>query len=171
MGAPEDAGEGRPVVATPARSPEEVQRLFDQYKLGAELADRLSARRGTANGFFFTVSSALLAASESLNLSFAAGAGMVLAATWWLQLRSYRILNSAKFTVLGQIEDELPMRLFGSEWKLVKEDRLDRALLRSRRLGRLVKPLARYPELSIVEQVVPAIFLVLFAVTLIGELT
>jgi hypothetical protein len=170
MGEPEDTGKGRPLVPTRA-TPDEVQRLFDQYKLGAELADRLSARRGTANGFFFTVSSALLAASESLSLSLAAAAGMVLAATWWLQLRSYRILNAAKFTVLGQIEDELPVRLFAEEWEIVKQDRLDRAILRSRRLGRLAKPLARYPELSVVEQVVPAIFLILFAVTFFSEIT
>jgi hypothetical protein len=96
---------------------------------------------------------------------------MVLAVTWWLQLRSYRILNAAKFAVLGQIEEELPARLFGDEWDIVKKDRLDRAILRSNRLGKAITPLARYPELSVVEQVVPVIFLMLFAVTLIGELT
>jgi hypothetical protein len=132
------------------------------------MADRISARRGTANGFFFTVSSALLATSESLSLRLAAAAGIVLVAAWWLQLRSYRVLNSAKYEVLGGLEEELPAHLFRDEWSIVKRDPVDHAVLGHPRMGRFLTPLARYPELSLVEQVVPAVFFVLFVVVLAG---
>jgi hypothetical protein len=146
--------------------PEERKLLLEQYKLTAEMADRISARRGIANSFYFTVSSALLATSESLSLPFAAGAGMILAAAWWLQLRSYRRLNAAKWTVINALERELPGQPFSDEWKIIKGDPVDRAVLRSERLGRAIQPLARYTELSVIEQVVPAVFCVLFAITL-----
>src|SRR5581483_4789886 len=91
LGQPEDADQGRTLTAG------DDGRLIEQYKLAAEMADRVSARRGAANGFYFTVSSALLATSESLSLATASAAGIVLACAWWLQLRSYRNLNAAKF--------------------------------------------------------------------------
>jgi hypothetical protein len=47
----------------------DTEPTFEQYKLAAELADRISARRGTANGFYLSISSALLATSESLSLA------------------------------------------------------------------------------------------------------
>lgn len=144
--------------------------LLEQYKLAAEMADRISARRGAANGFYFTVSSALLAASESLSLSVASVGGMVLAGAWWMQLRSYRNLNAAKFEVISKLEQRLPAHVFIDEWTLLKREPLEQTVLRSRRLGRLVKPLSRYAELSVVEQIVPIVFLVLFAISLARSL-
>jgi hypothetical protein len=145
---------------------ERGNQLLEQYKLAAEMADRVSARRGTANGFYFTVSTALLAVSESLSLATSSGAGIVLAGAWWLQLRSYRNLNAAKFRVICKLEDELPAHVFGDEWDILKQEPVERIVLRSKLLGRLIKPLSQYAELGVVEQVVPLVFLVLFAITL-----
>jgi hypothetical protein len=144
---------------------------FEQYKLAIEMADRISARRGTANAFYFTVSSALLATSESLGLRTVAAAGLVLACTWWLQLASYRKLSAAKWKVINQVEADLPARPFSEEWKLVKAEPVERRALRSARVARALSPLARYTELSVVEQVVPAIFFALFLVSLIQDVT
>jgi hypothetical protein len=144
--------------------------LLEQYKLAAEMADRVSARRGAANGFYFTVSSALLATSESLSLATASAAGIVLACAWWMQLRSYRNLNAAKFGVIAKLEQRLPIQVFGEEWAILKKEPVERTVLRSRLLGRLLKPLSRYAELSVVEQVVPLVFLVLFTITLAHSL-
>jgi hypothetical protein len=144
--------------------------LLEQYKLAVEMADRISARRGIANSFYFTVSSALLAASESLGLSLAAGAGLVLAGAWWLQLQSYRTLNAAKWQVIGELEAQLPARPFGDEWTILKNDPFERVARRWKSLDRLIRPLARYAELSVVEQVVPAVFVFLFGTVILKSL-
>jgi hypothetical protein len=144
---------------------------FDQYKVAIEMADRVSARRGTANGFYFTIGSALLAASESLGLAIASVAGLVLTAAWWLQLRSYRNLNAAKWAVIGKLEEHLPAKPFSDEWAILKTDAIERQTVKFPWLAKALKPLARYAELSVVEQVVPALFFVLFAVSLGHALT
>jgi hypothetical protein len=162
---PEDPHRGWQVAAE-ARTEEERRVLFEQYKLATEMADRISSRRGTANGFYFTINSALLAASESLSLALASGAGIALAAAWWLQLRSYRNLNAAKWQVIAELESRLPAHPFADEWAILKKDGMEEAALASGWLTRALQPLARYAELSLIEQVVPLVFLILFAVTL-----
>ena len=146
-------------------------RLLEQYKMAAEMADRISARRGAANGFYFTVTSALLATSESLSLAAASGAGIALSAGWWMQLRSYRNLNAAKYAVINRLEEHLPAKIFTEEWEILKRESVERTALRSKALRRLVQPLSRYVELGVVEQIVPLVYLVLFVVTLVHSLT
>jgi hypothetical protein len=120
--------------------------LLEQYKLMVEMADRVSARRATANSFFVTVQSALVTA-----FGFAkddrwplAVAGIVIAVTWWLTLRSYRMLNSAKFEVICEVERQLPLAPYADEWAILKKED-----------GPLRK---RYAALSFVEQTVPVAF-------------
>jgi len=81
---------------------------MEQYKLAVEMADRISARRATANGFFLTVQTTLLAlmAVKGLDRAWVAAGGIVLAGTWWLLLRSYRDLSSAKWKVIQAIEEQ-----------------------------------------------------------------
>jgi hypothetical protein len=92
--------------------------VLEQYKLAVEMADRISARRATANGFFLTVQTTLIAlmAVKGLDRDWVAGAGLVLAITWWLLLRSYRDLNGAKWKVIQLIEQHLPLQPFSDEW-------------------------------------------------------
>jgi hypothetical protein len=165
LGEPEDARRGR-TIAGSAVDAEEKNVLFEQYKLAVEMADRVSARRGAANGFFFTVTTALLAASESFGLSLAAGAGLVLSSAWWWQLRSYRTLSAAKWKVIGDLERNLPALPFTDEWIEIKKDPVERAVAHFAWVARIVQPFARYAELSLVEQVVPFVFFILFAVSL-----
>src|SRR2546422_4487261 len=118
------------------------------------MADRISARRGTANAFYFTAASALLATSEGLALAIAAIAGMALSIAWWMQLTSYRNLNAAKWEVIGKLEERLAAKPFIDEWTILKAEPLEKRVLRSKRLGQLLQPLGRYVELSLVEQIV-----------------
>lgn len=129
--------------------------LLEQYRLMVEMADRVSARRATANSFFVTVQSALVTA-----FGFAdndrwplAVAGIVIAVTWWLSLRSYRMLNSAKFEVICKVEKDLPLSPYADEWAIL-----------DKKEGPLHK---RYAALSFVEQAVPLAFGILNAGLLI----
>jgi hypothetical protein len=146
---------------------EKTAAVVEQYKLAVEMADRISSRRGTANGFYFTAASALLATSEGFTLGVAAVAGMALSIAWWLQLTSYRNLSAAKWEVIGKLETQLPVKPFTDEWTILKAEPLERTVLRSRLLGRMLRPRGRYVELSLVEQVVPVVYLTLFFVTFI----
>lgn len=130
------------------------------------MADRVSARRGQANQFYLTLQSTLLGVPAVLGLlggtqldplraTLLAAVGLVTSVTWWLQLRSYRDLNRAKFDVINSIErDHLPVRPFSDEWASLKKDPLP-----SWR--------ARYAELGAVERFVPIAFLVLHVVVAI----
>jgi hypothetical protein len=132
--------------------------LLDQYKLMVEMADRVSARRATANSFFVTVQSALVTAfgfSKDDRWPLAV-AGLVVAAAWWLSLRSYRMLNGAKFEVINKMEEHLPASPYKDEWAILK--RAD---------GPLHK---RYAALSFVEQTVPVAFAALNAALIVVAL-
>lgn len=140
--------------------------VLDLYKLAVEMADRVSARRAAANSFFFTMQAGLAVAlgafavntgsadepsPDRFVLTLAAIAGVVIAASWWLLLRSYRDLNSAKFKVINAIEaDHLPIKLFADEWQYLRKDPV-----KSWR--------QRYAELGQVERIVPVLFALLYA--------
>jgi hypothetical protein len=132
---------------------------LDLYKLAVEMADRVSARRTAANSFFLAVQTALvtLLGVDGLSRKAVAGAGLLLAGAWWLLLRSYRKLNGAKFQVITEMETQLPVAVFKEEWTALK--RAGPAAKRTLR--------DRYAELGVLEQVVPAIFAVIYIVVLI----
>ena len=82
---------------------------LELYKLGVEMADRISARRALANTFFLTVNTGLAALLGGKTLRwYVAGAGIVFTLAWWWLLQSYRKLNSAKFKVINAIEPPQP---------------------------------------------------------------
>ena len=84
-------------------------------------------------------------------------AGIALSVSWWLQLRSYRDLNRAKFEVINNIEKQLPHRIFTDEWESLRKDP--------------IPPLrARYAELGAVERFVPWVFAALYILLFVGRL-
>jgi hypothetical protein len=130
--------------------------LLEQYQLAVEMADRISARRATANGFFLSVQTTLVAllGIHGLRQSWVAAAGLVLAVTWWLLLRSYRDLSTAKWEVIQAMEPRLPAQPFKDEWDKLKQDP--------------VKPWRpRYAELGFVERIVPVVFGAIFVATVL----
>ena len=85
------------------------------YQGYIESADRISERRHGANTFFLTVNTALLGITGYLQAAGAhllwlvALAGVVLGYTWFRLIKSYRSLNTAKFKVIHEIEQQLPL--------------------------------------------------------------
>lgn len=110
-------------------SPEMFQgHLIEQYKLYLETADRISDRRQTANSFFVTINTALVALVGYIHIGsetskelywLIALAGMALSYMWYRLIRSYRDLNTAKFKVVHEIEKKLPISPFDAEWEVV----------------------------------------------------
>ena len=132
---------------------DEKQELLEIYKLHSELADSVSKQRGTANRFCMLVLSGLAVLFsaflrrengvplEWLMVGFGSF-GMLLAAAWYIVIRSYRRLNTAKFDLLHELEEKLAYPFFKSEWEL-----LDKG-----------KGFRKYWKLSVAESVVPGIF-------------
>ncbi|MER7676819.1 hypothetical protein [Streptomyces sp. NPDC096934] len=126
--------------------------ILEQYKIYVEAADRISARRGMSNTFFLTVNTAIFSA-----LSFVGGIRsenhwayaalllvlLVQCSAWFWILKSFRQLSSAKFRVIGALEERLPASPFWrAEWKAIGEG----------------KDKSRYWPVSQLEQWIPCAF-------------
>lgn len=102
--------------------------ILEQYKMYVEMADRISARRNSANTFFLSINSTILASIAFLFdkiqlieprwvIIFPILSILILCLVWWWLLTSYRKLNSAKYKVVGQLEAKLPSSPYWSaEW-------------------------------------------------------
>ena len=105
---------------------------LEQYKLYLELLDKISERRQTANSFFLSINTGLCAvvgylfskdtAPELRPLMWLIPVAGILLSYFWLRLvRSYRDLNSAKFTVVHLIEERLPLSPYKAEWAVLRK--------------------------------------------------
>lgn len=129
--------------------------LFEQYKICVEMADRVSVRRSQANTFYISLLSALLAllsfvidkkiysGSQNVLLLFTAMLGVSLCFTWYINIQSYKQLNSLKYQVINEMEQQLPFPCYAREWDILKADQ-----------SRKVK----YNRLTTVEKIIPIIF-------------
>jgi len=132
--------------------------LLDQYKLYVEMADRISQRRTTANSYFLSVNSAILAFVGYLTskdsteyLWLLAIAGATLSVLWYSIIASYRNLNTAKWAVVHEIEKRLPISPYDAEWEAVERGRNSKL----------------YRPISHVEGGVPWIFLTLHVIVFV----
>lgn len=149
-------------------SPEGAERLekLELYRLAVEMADRTSARRGSANAFFLTAETTLVTVQGVAFASIGdvpwlvviamvlAGIGLSLA--WWLQLRSYRLLSRAKFGVILDLEKDLGTAIYRDEWSRLSAAEPGRS--------------DRYTELGTVERLVPGMFALLYLTLAVGVL-
>ena len=143
-------------------------RLLDLYKLAVEMADRVSARRGTTNTFYLTVQTTFVAvlaiaapqdaSTPTWQAGVASATGVLVSVSWWLQLRSYRLLNSAKFDVINEIEKELPIKIYTEEWLILKQKQL-------------TPWRKRYVELGHVERIVPWVFAALYVTLFVADVS
>ena len=135
---------------------------LELYKLSVEMADRISARRLTANSFFLTINTGIIAFAGYLSLSaekqlavgqywIVALAGIILCYMWYRLIRSYAGLNKAKFDVIHEMEKDLPYKIFDAEWVAVGEG----------------KEPKKYLPFTKIEMAVPWVFLVIHLIVLI----
>ncbi|WP_226900236.1 RipA family octameric membrane protein [Nonomuraea phyllanthi] len=108
--------------------------ILEQYRIYVEMADRVSARRATANTFFLTLNTSVFTifgvfwsaepqlASWLLVFPLLALVGEC--AAWFYLVRSYRQLNRAKYEVIGVLEERLPASPYWrAEWTALGEGR------------------------------------------------
>jgi hypothetical protein len=101
--------------------------VMEQWKLYVEMADRVSNRRGLTNTFFLTLNTAIFTVIgvvgnarpgvSSWLLVFPLVIVLGECTAWWWLVRSYRQLNTAKFKVVGALEERLPASPYWhAEW-------------------------------------------------------
>lgn len=106
--------------------------VLEQYKLYVEMADRISQRRGLTNTFFLTLNTAIFTAvgvfwerkpeGQVWWLAFPLAMLLGECFAWFYLLRSYRLLNSAKYEVVGELEVRLPASPYWrAEWTALGE--------------------------------------------------
>ena len=141
------------------------QELLEIYKLHANLADRVSQRREGANRLYvslLTLISVLFGAFLRYGtdkvpiksiLLVCGVLGILLSFSWFVVIRSYRQLNSGKFSALQELENKLTYQFLKREWQILEEG----------------KNLKRYWKLTVVETFLPiGFFAVSFLLIVIG---
>ena len=153
--------------------------VLDLYKTAVEMADRTSARRAGANSFFLTLNTALAAVVgivssarkppphgnlptfDAFGLVLTALAGIVLSLTWRALLRYYRRLNGAKFDVINEIEKCLPVKPYTDEWAILHPEP-PAGEKPPGKWTRWWRKKVQHREATVVEQVVPLVFVVIY---------
>ena len=72
-------------------------------------------------------------------------AGVLVCIAWLSLVENYRSLNSVKFKVLHEMEEQLPAALYAYEWQLLEQGE-----------GRVYKPVTH------IEQWIPLVFILLY---------
>ncbi|MFF7213727.1 hypothetical protein ACFZAU_24840 [Streptomyces sp. NPDC008238] len=133
----------------------EPSTLVELHRTAVESADRLSARRATANAYFLTVLTALTGLAPALPLTWPAAVllwawGQLMCLLWWWQLRTYRQISRGRFDGILALEARLPAALFRDEWT-------------ARPRG--------YVELGLAERIIPCAFALLQTAAVVLTLT
>lgn len=127
--------------------------FLELYKFYADTACQVSSQRVSANTFFLTLNASIVAV-YGLGASFSKPkvflilvpiAGLLVCATWNRLISSYRSLNRAKYDLLREMEDHLPVAIYRHEWDLLKHGKTK-----------------EYVPLSTVEKWVPICFALLY---------
>ncbi len=123
------AGGAKPANTLQSRTPEEYggkyqDHLLDQYKLFVTTSQQVTERRQQANNYLLTLNSSLVTLFVAFRSSFGRHwwnvlipiAGLFVCFVWHSLVQSYKALNKAKFEVIHELEEQLPVALFRYEW-------------------------------------------------------
>lgn len=127
--------------------------LFDQYKLFVDSALRVTEWRKSANSYFLTLNTAIISLfglattfhDTMLWQWYIACAGVLLAIVWFVMIKIYKQLNTAKFEVIHELESRLPAAIFDREWQILKKK-------------------CCHGALTTIETIVPIVFAVIYVV-------
>ena len=134
---------------------------LEQYRIYLHIFNSTTDRRNKSNEFFLGLNTAIIGAMGYLQtkgltdnsfviLLFASLIGVVICYCWYEIIISYKMQSRAKFRVIHEVEEKLPLSLFKTEWEL---------------LGRGVD-YTKYRKISSIEKNIPITFIILYAVIL-----
>ena len=98
---------------------------FEQYKIAIDMADRVSSRRGGTNNFFLSANSIVFVFLTAQNNFygihiFVAIFGILLSFIWYFIILNYKNLNKIKYSIINEIEKDMPLEIYKKEWDRFK---------------------------------------------------
>jgi hypothetical protein len=141
------------VVAGRKANKDDLMKIYEIYERSAQ---QISDRRQSANSFYLSICTAIVGIVSfmdgvGLGSALLSVAGVVICVLWRRAITSYRDINGAKFRIIHEIEELLPLRPFTVEWNLLDE-------------GNNPK---RYRPFAGVEMYVPVVFAVIFLLAIL----
>lgn len=131
---------------------EDKELLLNQWQTCVDMANSVSQRRDNMNNIFITLNLAIMAAVSitwDIKSLFILIAGITICILWMLNIRNYRLLNTAKFNVINSIEEKLPSAPFKDEWQFLKNSK-------------------KYMDSTTLERILPITFIILYIATVIA---
>lgn len=102
--------------------PDETMEL---YRMMVDTVTANEQRRQQISSVFITLLAAGFGAAgaiQDFNMIYASAPAAVVSLVWFAQVRFLKRLASAKFHVIGQLEEKLSYRPFEEEWRFMKRD-------------------------------------------------
>lgn len=102
--------------------------VIEQWSTYAEMAERNTEKRLSANNLYITINLALLAVvtaeqAGTAQKNILSVLGIIICFLWRKSILSYRMLSSVKYHVLNDMEKHLPMAPFKEEWSRLKKEK------------------------------------------------
>lgn len=131
---------------------EDKELLLNQWQTCVDMANSVSQRRDNMNNIFITLNLAIMAAVSitwDITSLFILIAGITICILWMLNIRNYKLLNTAKFNVINSIEEKLPSAPFKDEWQFLKNSK-------------------KYMDSTTLERILPITFIILYIAAVIA---
>lgn len=131
---------------------EDKELLLNQWQTCVDMANSVSQRRDNMNNIFITLNLAIMAAVSitwDIKSLFILIVGITICILWMLNIRNYKLLNTAKFNVINSIEEKLPSAPFKDEWQFLKNSK-------------------KYMDSTTLERILPITFIILYIAAVIA---
>lgn len=121
--------------------------ILEQWSKCVDMANSNSDKRISSNNTFLTIEAALLAVMsftgdwKNILLSLV---GIIVSVFWLGSINSYKTLNSVKYEIINELEQNLAALPFTEEWERLQREK-------------------KYSLLTTTERMLPIIFIVLFS--------
>lgn len=136
--------------------------LLAQYEMFQRSSEDLVARRQSVNSFYISANSAIVSLQGAVIglvddpakfyvVLFMCLTGIILDISWISLLDAYGTLNGAKMKIISLIENELPVKLYDTEW-MVMSDKLNNK---------------KYRSFTDSEKRIPKIFILVFSIVIL----
>ncbi|THB66006.1 MAG: hypothetical protein D6E12_11475 [Desulfovibrio sp.] len=109
-----------------------MSEILECYKMFVDSAHAATKQRGEANKFYVGLASSLISFVTFVSamgfvdihpvmfISLMTTLGLLVNLIWYFSIRSYKMLNSAKFKVIHKLEEKLSCQCYAEEWKILK---------------------------------------------------